>query len=83
MTSPQIKRFAESCDCAACQAITAQDLYVSSKSVNGADWREITARYGPKPCQCGCGEMVLVGDRCFQKTGVGVRLPGHGVGEAE
>ncbi len=31
MTSPQIKRFAESCDCAACQAITASVTFLGNK----------------------------------------------------
>jgi len=79
MNESKVKKLAASCDCRVCEAITSQDLYVSAKSPEGADWREIIARYGPKPCQCGCGQLVHIGARCMQKTGVGVRIIGHGL----
>ena len=77
MTAAEIKTYAARCSCAACVDITAQDLYVSAKSPDGRDWREITCIYGPKPCQCGCGGLVQPKTRCLQKTGVGVRILGH------
>lgn len=77
MTPPEVKDYASTCSCPACIAITDQDLYISHQSAIGSDWREITVKYGPKPCQCGCGVPVAIGQKAMQKTGVGVRHADH------
>ena len=73
MKPREVKDMAAACDCVPCKQITARDYYISRPTKIGPDWREITVKYGPRPCRGGCGLEVNIGDIAMQKSGVGVR----------
>jgi hypothetical protein len=73
MTPLEVKKFAATCDCAACKEISERDLYINVPKPGGfGEPKRTVARWGNRPCKAGCGHIVQVGDDVLWENGWGV-----------
>lgn len=59
-----------------------QDMYINvAKPAPTQSGRMTVARWGDRPCKCGCGEMIPVGTKVWWEPNWGISIPAH-VGKA-
>jgi hypothetical protein len=82
-SSQKLVELAKNCACQICRGIVNNEytaaLANSLTAVVSGDWRIITVRYGPKPCQFpGCNLHIPTNVKAWQRTGIGLVCESHG-----